>query len=80
MTPAQRVLASEKRQRFFAHIRASYVLPPHHMVRVIRSKEQYSPIFRAAVLRNLVCSAPVDVTQGRCYCERRRLVRAYYGV
>lgn len=80
MTPAQRVLAGEKRQLFFGHIRATDELPPHHLVRVIRSKQSYSPFFRAAVLRNLVYSAPVEVTQGRPYIERRRLVRAYYGV
>ncbi|RUP35714.1 MAG: hypothetical protein EKK45_00310 [Curvibacter sp.] len=80
MSPTQRILASEKRQRFFGHIRATDVLPPHHMLRVIRSKERYTPFFRAAVLRNLVCNAPVEVTHGRPYAERRRLVRDHYGV
>lgn len=75
-----RVLAGEKRQRFFGHIRATNVLPIHHLVRVARAQGQYTPLMRAAALRNLVASAPIDVTKGRCYLERRRLVRAHYGI
>lgn len=80
MNQTQRVLASEKRQRFFGHIRATNVLPIHHLVRVASAKNQYSPLMRAAALRNLVASAPVEVTKGRCYLERRKLVRAHYGI
>jgi len=74
------VLASEKRQRFMQHVRTTYVLPRFHLLRVIRSAKSYSPLMRAAALRNLVCSAPIEITRGRCYSERRRLVRAYFGV
>ncbi len=74
------VLASEKRQRFMQHVRTTYVLPRFHLIRIIRSAESYSPQMRAAALRNLVYSAPIEVTQGRCYLEKRRLVRAHYGV
>lgn len=72
-------LASEKRQKFFGHIRATDVLPEHHQVRVIRDKS-YSALFRAAVLRNLVHTAPIEVTKGRCFAEKRRLVRKHYNV
>lgn len=74
------VLASEKRQRFWLHVRATSVLPSFHLIRIIRSAESYSPLMRAAALRNLVCSAPIEIIRGRCYSERRRLVRAYFGV
>lgn len=74
-----RLLASERRQRFFGHIRATYVLPVHHLVRVARSSS-YSPLMRCAALRNLVAVAPLEVTRGRCFLERRRLVRAHYQV
>lgn len=74
------VLASEKRQRFMAHVRTTYVLPRHHLIRIAKSKDSYSPLLRAATLRNLVSTAPLEVTQGRCYPERRRLVRAHYGI
>ena len=80
MTPAQRVLASPRRQRFFGHIRATDVLPVFHLVRVAQAKDQYSPLMRLAALRNLVASAPLEVTKGRYYLERRRLVRAHYGI
>ena len=75
-----RVLASAKRQRFFGHIRSTNVLPIYHLVRVANAKEQYSPLMRAAALRNLVCIAPLEITKGACYLERRRSVRAFYGI
>ena len=72
--------ASEKRQRFMQHVRATYVLPRHHLIRIIRASDAYSPRMRAAALRNLVAQAPIEVTQGRCYAARRKLVRAHYAV
>lgn len=80
MNHTQRVLASEKRQRFFGHIRATYQLSTIDLIHVIQAADRYSARLRAAALRNLVYSAPVEVTQGRCYLERRRLVRAHFGV
>lgn len=74
------VLASEKRQRFFWHIRTTYVQPPFRLIRIIRSADSYSPLMRAAALRNLIATAPIEVTRGCCYPERRRLVRAHYRV
>lgn len=74
-----RVLASERRQRFFGHIRASYVLSVHDLVRVVRSTS-YSTLIRTAALRNLVAVAPLEVTRGQCFLVRRRLVRAHYQV
>lgn len=75
-----RVLASAKRQRFFGHIRSTNVLPIYHLVRVANAKEQYPPLMRSAALRNLVGIAPLEVTKGACYSERRRAVRAFYGI
>jgi len=72
-----RVLASERRQTFFGHIRACDVLPPFHLRRVIADKG-YSARLRAAALRVLTAIAPIEVTQGRPFAERRRLVRRHY--
>ncbi|WP_157497518.1 hypothetical protein [Diaphorobacter sp. J5-51] len=80
MTNTMRVLAGEKRQRYFGQIRATGALSIHQLVRVIQSKDAYSVKLRAAALRNLVCTAPLEVTLGRTFCERRRLVRAHYGI
>lgn len=74
-----RVLAGERRQRFFAYIRQTYKLPASELVRVVRD-QTYSLRMRAAALRSLVCTASVEVTEGRPYCESRRLVRAHYQV
>lgn len=80
MSPLQRLLASPRRQKFFGHIRATNVLPEHHLIRVAKATQQYSPLMRVAALRNLVATAPVEITQGRCFAERRRLVRSHYGI
>lgn len=74
-----RVLAGERRQRFFAAIRQTYKLPASELVRVVRERG-YTLRMRAAALRSLTCSAPIEVTLGRPYAESRRLVRAHYQV
>lgn len=73
------VLASRNRQAFFGHIRTVEVLPNYHVLRVIR-EPSYPPRVRAAALRILVDRAPIDVTKGRPFAERRRLVRKHYKV
>lgn len=78
MSPEQRVLAAEKRQRFFQLIRQTYPLQQYDLLRVIRARDKYSPKLRAAALRNLVATSPLHVTQGRCYAERRRLVKEHF--
>lgn len=70
----------EMRFRFFALLRDTYKLPTEVLLAVIADKQRYSVRFRAAALRNLVCNAPVSLTQGRCYAARRRIVRAHYGI
>ncbi|MCY1165250.1 hypothetical protein D9M73_51530 [compost metagenome] len=80
MLSLQRVLASEKRQRFFGHLRATEVLPIHHLIRIARSSANYSPTMRAAALRQLIAQSPIDVTKGRPFAERRHLARAHYGI
>ena len=70
---------SDRRCAFFGHLRATDVLPVHHLVRIIRDKT-YSPRFRSAALRNLVGQAPLEVTHGQPYAARRRLVRKHYQV
>ncbi len=77
---ASRVLASQRRQRFFFYVRQTYGLAEDELVRVIRASEQYTPALRVAALRNLVAIAPISVTQGRCYAQRRSLVRAHYAI
>lgn len=46
---------------------------------IVRQPE-HSTIQRIAALRWLIHQAPIDVTQGRPYAERRRLVRDHYHV
>lgn len=72
-------LLSRTRQAFFGHLRATGVLPIHHLVRIILDKG-YSARVRSAALRNLVGSAPLEVTLGQPYAVRRLLVRKHYQV
>lgn len=79
MDPHTRVIAGEKRQRFFSLIRQTYNPTQDQLIAVIRDRG-YSARYRCAALRNLICSAPLAVTRGACYLERRRLVRQAYAV
>ena len=62
------------------YIRQLYGCRTEQLMYVLSRPDRYSPLFRSAALRNLVASAPLTVTQGRSYLERRRLVRCHYGV
>ena len=79
MVNVMRVLP-ETRFRFMALVRDTYKQPTHALVAIIGAKDRYSVRLRAAALRNLVCNSPVELTQGRCYSAKRRLVRAHYGI
>lgn len=46
---------------------------------VIRER-RYPPLLRVAALRCLVHWAPLDITRGAPYPQRRRHVRRHYGV
>lgn len=55
-------------------------LPDQELVRIIRAKHRYSTYCRTAALRCLVGTAPLAVTCGRPFAERRRRVRHHFGV
>lgn len=75
----QKHLWSDRRQTFWRYLRQTYVLSVHDLAQIARNRT-YNARFRAAALRNLVCSAPIEVTQGRPYAYRRLLVRKHYQV
>jgi hypothetical protein len=70
----------ERILRFGKMIFQTYALPREVLVQIIRSKTHYSAHYRAAALRNLIGHAPLSVTGGRPFADRRRLVRRHYGV
>ena len=49
-------------------------------LREIVGEKRYPPLLREAALRWLMHSAPLSVTQGAPFAQRRRYVRRYYGV
>ena len=50
------------------------------LIGIVKAKRRYSTHYRAAALRHLVIDAPLSVTGGRPFAERRRLVRRHYGI
>lgn len=71
---------ADKRMAFVGHLRALDVLPDHHLLRVVRSADIYSPRVRTAALRHLVARAPLEITRGQPFATRRRYVRAFYKI
>jgi microcystin degradation protein MlrC len=70
----------ERILRFSMQMFHLYGLPPDELVRIVKSKRRYSAHYRAAALRHLVMDAPLSVTNGRPFAERRRRVRQHYGI
>lgn len=70
----------ERIVRFSMQMFRLYGLPQDELVRIARSKQLYSTHYRAAALRHLVVEAPLAVTGGLPFAQRRRRVRAHYGI
>ncbi|MFL9911978.1 hypothetical protein [Paraburkholderia sp. RL17-337-BIB-A] len=70
----------ERILRFGLMIFQTSGLPQEALVDIVKAKKRYSSHFRAAALRNLICDAPLSVTGGQPFAERRRRVRRHYGV
>ncbi|RKT10622.1 hypothetical protein B0G69_8055 [Paraburkholderia sp. RAU2J] len=71
------------RQRIFSFglmVWQTHGLSHEELLRIVKAKKRYSPHFRAAALRHLVMAAPLSVTAGRPFAERRRRVRAHYRI
>jgi len=66
--------------RFGLMIWQTHGLPHEELLRIVRAKQRRSAHFRAAALRHLVAKAPLSVTGGHPFAERRRRVRRYYGI
>jgi hypothetical protein len=60
--------------RFGMMVWQTYGLSKEELLRIVRSKNRYSTRYRAAALRHLVCEAPLSVTGGYPFAERRRRV------
>lgn len=66
--------------RFAMLVYATYGLPRETLLGIVKAKRRYSPHYRAAALRHLVGDAPLTVTGGQPFAERRRRVRSHYGI
>ncbi|RQR65298.1 hypothetical protein DIE18_02100 [Burkholderia sp. Bp9125] len=67
-------------QRFIAYVHKLSGTPATVLENLVRDRTRYSPLYRSAALRHLICSAPLEVTGGRPYLERRRSVRQHLGI
>lgn len=50
------------------------------LVQIVRNRGRYQIIYRLAALRCLVARAPLEVTHGAPYLQRRMAVRRHYRV
>jgi hypothetical protein len=66
--------------RFALQVYHTSFLSHDALIGVVKAKRRYSTHYRAAALRHVVMNAPLSVTGGRPFAERRRLVRRHYGV
>jgi len=55
-------------------------VPLHVLLNILQQPTSFTTLYRSASLRILISRAPLDVTQGRPYAERRRLVRGAFSV
>lgn len=70
----------ERILRFAMMLYQLYGLSNSELVRIAKAKRRYSTHYRAAALRHLVIDAPLSVTGGQPFAERRRRVRKHYGI
>lgn len=73
-------MISTRKRSFIRSVHQTYPHSVDVLLTIIRNKAHSSLSFRAGALRNLVWQAPLTVTQGRPYLERRRAVRKHYAV
>lgn len=64
--------------RFSRYVFETYRLPHDMLAAIVRAQDRYSPLFRVAAVRHIVADAPLAVTGGRPFAERRRAVRRFY--
>ncbi|TFE36950.1 hypothetical protein E2553_45830 [Paraburkholderia dipogonis] len=63
---------------FSRYVARTYALPLENLTTIVRARDCYSPMFRAAALRHIVMQAPLHVTGGQPFAARRRAVRRFY--
>lgn len=66
--------------RFVRLVYETYRLPEPVLLSIVNAPERFTVRYRAAALRHLVVRAPLSVTHGLPYAQRRRLVRRHYGI
>lgn len=73
-------MLNRKLARFSRLVHETYRLPQAVLLSICRARGQYPATYRAAALRHLIAEAPVSVTHGLPFAQRRRLVRRHYGI
>jgi hypothetical protein len=71
---------SKRRRRFSYMVYEIRCCSHKALIAIVQARSHYSPLYRTAALRHLVLDAPLEVTGGRPFAERRRRVRQHYGI
>lgn len=70
---------SQRRHRFVVYLSQIRYFQTYILMEIIRDTSR-TKLFRLAALRTLVCASPIEITQGRPYIERKKLVRTHYQI
>lgn len=70
---------SDKRQAFYRSVKCYSSIDARQLKEIV-AERRISVRARAAALRVLTCIASLEITQGRPYAERRRLVRKHHNI
>ena len=65
------------RKKIFNFALSTYKLSITELVRIVRAKTEYSPLMRVAALRNLIASASIEITGGRCCRFQKTTARKF---
>jgi hypothetical protein len=76
----ENVMFNRRLASFSRLVHATYRLPGSVLLSIVMARGQYPATYRAAALRHLIARAPVSVTRGLPFAQRRRLVRLHYGI
>ena len=66
--------------RFISMVHATYQLTREQQIAIVRARGHYTALYRAAALRHIVETAPLEVTGSWVFADRRRRVRRHYGI
>lgn len=73
-------MLTRRRERFNRLVHDASKMDTHALVECVRAKTRFTPLARVAALRVLIHHAPIEITRGAVYLQRRAFVREHFKV